>query len=178
MRKLSVLITCALLALLTESCSEVSTTNINIAKPLDTAGAKVDEELPYSDYQMYYAVLADTGRDYSSLHNTMFLIAKELNHPIDTMERYFDESTKELKLLEDSDDEMYAGYYFPRRFEGNFLSIEYLYLYDNKANINTMALVAGSFLNPESADSLCRKLKPIAPKSLVVMFWEYDGCMH
>lgn len=178
MKKLPVLIVCLMLGLLAESCSEVSTTSINVAKPADSTNTNVDGELQFNEYQMYYAVLADTGRDYASLHNTMFRIAKELNHPIDTMERYFNESTKELKLTEDSDDDMYAGYYFPRRFEGNFLSIEYLYLYDNKANTNTMAVVAGSFLSRNSADSLCRKLKPITPKSIVVMFWEYDGCLH
>lgn len=178
MGKLPLLITGVLFALQMESCSEVSTTNINRAKSTDSTDKKIEKELPYSDYQMYYGVLADTGLDYSALHRLMFRISTELNHPIDTMERYFDVATKELKLPEDSDDDMYAGNYYPRRFEGNFLSIEYLYLYDNKANINTIALVAGSFLNKDSADSLCRKLRPIAPKSLVVMFWEYDGCMH
>jgi gamma-glutamylcyclotransferase (GGCT)/AIG2-like uncharacterized protein YtfP len=178
MKKLAVFIVCVMLVFMLESCSEVSNTSVNTAKPIDTTNTKVDEEFQFSEYQMYYAVLADTGRDYASLRTTMFRIAKELNHPIDTMERYFDEATKELKLAEDSDDELYAGYYFPRRFEGNFLSIEYLYLYDKKANSNTMAVVAGSFLNRNSADSLCRKMKPITPKSIVVMFWEYDGCIH
>ena len=110
--------------------------------------SKDRDALPTStvDYARYYIVIADTSINYEVLQKKMLNLRKQLSIPIDTMDRYYDKDKNLICLPEDSDDELYAGDYFPRRFPSESLSLEYLNLYQQTPHENkTIALVSGIY---------------------------------
>lgn len=134
-------------------------------------------------YSDYYLVVADKSNNYNDLQQKMYSLHNEFTIEIDTLGRYYNTKRNEIILPEDDEDEIYAGSYFPRRFESESLSIEYEYTYiENGIEPNkypaTMLLIAGMYAEKHNADSLQKSINPSHPKSYVLKSKIYMGCMH
>lgn len=81
-------------------------------------------------------------------------------------------------LSETDDDEMYRGTYFPRRFPGESLSLEYYNTYDDRSSKKNIALVAGMYVTRQGADSCLEVVKDLAPRAFVLKAVVYEGCIH
>lgn len=130
------------------------------------------------DYAKYYLVIADTGHSFALLHKTMFALSNNTGLEIDTMGRIYDSKTNKIILPYDDSDEMYAGYYFPRRFPSQNLSMEYLNFYFPNSDTGTIAVLAGIFEEKKKADSLLKVIKPYVSSAYVKKASVYVGCMH
>jgi hypothetical protein len=139
----------------------------------DSADADVADETMTA-----WVLVADTGRNYFSLRSRMLQLREELQLKIDTMGRGWNQKKKLIALPEDSDDEIYAGEYFPRRVPTPTLSLEYLYCYKPNAAPKTMALVAGIYESKSSADSALRRLQAKQASAYSIRSEIYMGCMH
>lgn len=126
----------------------------------------------------FYVVICDTGTDYYSLRNQMLGMSKSGNFLIDSLNRYYDVEKKELILPEKHEDQMYAGQYYPRRFEGDFISIEYLNQFHAKSNPNTLAIIAGIYSNKSEAEQRKTILKQNGFMANTSNCKLYTGCMH
>lgn len=174
-----------LLMLLICSCtngeSNQSTANNNAIKTQPLKGTIQDDVTYYegeSEETDFFVVICDTGTDYYLLRNQMLRMSQIIKSPIDSLDRYYDTDKKELILPEKYEDEMYAGQYYPRRFEGDFMSIEYLNQFNDKSNPKTLAIVAGIYANKSEADNRKMLLNQngfIAHSSKCKL---YTGCMH
>ncbi|MFM6984723.1 MAG: hypothetical protein ACKOXF_11370 [Chitinophagaceae bacterium] len=125
----------------------------------------------------YFVVIADTSSNYYNLRNPMLIIAAKHGFTVDSMGRYYD-AIKGIILPADCGDEMYAGEYYPRRFEGSELSIEYYSWYTSKTSHATMAVVAGQFTDEYQALRQLKKLKLVYPSAFIKEAVLYNGCMH
>ncbi|MGC4057118.1 MAG: hypothetical protein QM743_03225 [Chitinophagaceae bacterium] len=132
-----------------------------------------DEEMAH-----YYLVILDSGKNYAALDAAMLQTGRSSGTHIDTMERHFDTKKHKIILSEQSDDEIYAGTYYPRRFPSPELSIEYLSYYLPSADTNTMILVAGITESATSADSVAAFYRRGYAKTFVLPADIYTGCMH
>ena len=131
-----------------------------------------------SDYATSYVLIADTGKLYADLDRLMYQLSKALHLPVDTMGRYYNAKEDEVIVPEDDSDEMYAGEYYPRRFTGENLSIEYLDVYQKNTTPKTLALVSGIFETAQQADSALRILQQERPGAYQLKPVLYVGCMH
>lgn len=127
--------------------------------------------------QDYFVVIVDTSRNYFKLRNTMYELSEKTGILVDTMGRYYDPK-RGIIVPDDSEDEIYAGAYFPRRFEGSELSIEYFNEYSNQSHKTNMALVAGQYTETYTAQKQLRKIKLIYPNAFIIEAKLYNGCMH
>ena len=130
------------------------------------------------DYQVVYLVVVDTGLDYFSLNEKMYGIKNAFNMEVDTLGRFFNKITKKLILPEDSEDEIYAGDYIPRRDVSSSLSIEYFGFYTPTANDNAFALVAGIYPKKKEAMMVESRLKKSYETSFVIESKIFMGCSH
>jgi hypothetical protein len=130
------------------------------------------------DYQVVYLVVVDTGMDYFSLNAKMYGIKNTFNMKVDTMGRFFNKITKRLILPEDSEDEIYAGDYMPRRDASSALSIEYYGFYTPTANDNAFALVAGIYPKKKEAMKVESRLKKGYSSCFLIESKIFMGCMH
>ena len=108
----------------------------------------------------------------------MLALTHRANVPIDTMGRSFNKAKNRITLPEDDEDEMYAGEYYPRRDPSRTLSLEYVDVYQRSADPRTIAVVAGLYAQPASADSALRALQKVAPQAFRLDGKVYIGCMH
>ncbi len=186
---------CVLLGLLlwTASCGSSSKENIiveahlvNIPPPPpiapnepiiseDTATNQITEQ---GDIATYFVVIADTSQDYFLLHEKMVSLSKSLPMPIDTMGRYYNREKNLIALPDTSEDEIYAGDYFPRRFPSESLSLEYLALYQKAAGEKTIALVQGIYPTEAEAEQSLHRLQKQVKAAFVTQSKMYIGCMH
>lgn len=130
------------------------------------------------EWGIYYVIISDTGSEYSALRNKMFELSKSAKMDIDTMDRGYNVKKGRLVLPDNHEDEMYAGEYFPRRYDSDFLSIEYLNFYTERAGENTMAVIAGIYEDKSLADSAYLSIRQIDNKALLMRSKMYIGCMH
>jgi hypothetical protein len=131
-----------------------------------------------SQFQEMYVVIAATGSDYGDLRQQMFQISQNTGIGIDTLDRTWNAQKELIALPEDYEDDIYQGSYYPRRFPDEFLSLEYLNFYENKAPEKTIALVAGIYDDKSAAKGLLKRMKKFSPGSKVVKAEVYVGCMH
>ena len=103
---------------------------------------------------------------------------RNLNIPIDTMGRYFNKDKDLIALPDNSEDEMYAGEYLPRRFPSSDLSLEYLKFYQSQADNKTIALVAGIYESEKEADSVLTVLQKVEKKVFRIKAKIYEDCIH
>lgn len=136
------------------------------------------DEAYFSEIDTFYIVIADTGNDYYALQQQMFSIANSTSIKIDTLGRYYDKTKNLIQLPNDDEDEVYRGDYFPRRFQSDYLSLEYLVIYNPLSADKTIALVTGIFETKHSADSALKYISSVQPKAFVVKSKMYTGCMH
>jgi hypothetical protein len=127
-----------------------------------------------------HVVIADTSSDYYKLRAQMFELSKKLDFKIGTLGRGFDDEHKILCLPKDSDDDIYAGSYFPRRFSSESLSIEYLDYYRDGGlhNSGSFALVCAITGNIEKAKKVKSKISPHSGMVFILPSRIYIDCMH
>jgi hypothetical protein len=142
-------------------------------KQQDTSDDNIADETA-----VYYVVVTDTGTNYYQLKEKMENIHQTLNISIDTMGRYYNKAKDLIALPDNDSDEIYAGDYYPRRYPTNFLSLEYMALYNRGSSIKTIALIAGIYENKNSADSALKILKPVRSNAFAIKSSIYMGCMH
>jgi len=149
-------------------------------------GTEADEyNTPADEYADYYLVIVNSSRSYKALHEDMFRISNGFHISIDTLGRYYNTETNAIVVPDDDEDEIYRGEYYPRRFESLSLSIENADYYDDTKQIKEprqfpaqMILVAGMYVQKESADSLRNALVKTYPRTFVQKSKIYTGCMH
>ena len=144
----------------------------------DTVKKSRVEDTTNYDYATYYVVVADTSLDYHLLLKKMVNLNGQLHIPIDTLGRYYNKTKNRIVLPDDDKDEMYAGEYYPRRDVADYLSLEYMNLYQNKTRENNIALVTGIYELEKKADSVLIILKNIEKKSFKIKANVYEGCLH
>lgn len=129
---------------------------------------------------LFYVVIADQNENYQTLHKKMIDLKVKLNLPIDSLGRSFNKKKDLIALSENDADELYAGQYYPRRYASKYLSIEYLYVYDDKTHYDSknMVLVTGIFENEKAADSALVVLKKFEKNAIKLKSIIYVGCMH
>jgi len=149
-----------------------------VDKPKVIAPEVIDSLIPAEEYADYFVVVVDTGFNYAALRTQMFKISNELEIPIDTLGRTFDQKKNLIALPENDEDEIYAGDYFPRRSPGENLSLEYLDVYQKSASKKRIAMLSGIYENKKTADSALKIIKRIAPKAFSLKANIYIGCMH
>lgn len=137
-----------------------------------------NDDILIEEYGNFFVVIADTGTEYYSLHRHMMDISRESGIEIDTMGRFYNQEKNLIALPDNDEDEMYAGDYFPRRFPGQSLSLEYMTSFIPGSGDKTIGLVIGIYEKESEADSIRVKLKPIAPKIFRVQSEIYLGCLH
>lgn len=148
------------------------------APPANTLPSSTEDNNAEDDYVLLYAVIADTGYNYSLLNRAMYNLSAAMHIPVDTMGRHYDPQKKKIVLSDTDEDEMYRGEYFPRRFPSTYLSMEYYATYTSDSCGDLMALCAGLFENEAEADSILTLIKPAVPKAYKVAAKMYLGCMH
>ncbi len=148
-----------------------------MAQDASSAGQETTFDIE-SAYDTVYITIADTGSDYHALDRRMYALEKLIPASIDTMGRYYDERSDSLKLPADDEDEIWAGDYFPRRYRGNELSLEYLSWYSDKSGPNTFALFTGIWPDRPAADSAASAQRRAVPGAFVLEATIYMGCMH
>ncbi len=136
------------------------------------------DSLANLDYTSYWIVIADTSLLYDPLLKKMGELSLKLNSPIDSMGRFYNRKKDLVALPDTDDDELYAGEYFPRRYESDYLSIEYLNWYNELSNEKMLVIMAGIFVNESTADTALNKLKLINTQALKFKSKLYTGCMH
>lgn len=156
-----------------DSAAQQSDTAVAHVTGFDIKDTSANDEM-----QAFFLVVADTGRDYFELRKQLLRISAATKQEIDSLGRFYNPKRKQITLPEDSDDEIYAGEYFPRRFASESLSLEQYDAYVPKSTPETFALVAGVYENRHDADSLARILKPANKKTFVLETMLFIGCMH
>ena len=152
-----------------------TTHNLQTANSTDSSEAGDPAE---NDNATYFIVIADTGSNYGLLRQKMSGINRQLNIPIDTMGRYYNEAKDLIALPDNDDDEIYAGDYFPRRFPSENLSLEYLNFYQKEAGEKTIALVTGIYETEQGADRALAVLQKTETNPFKIKAEIYIGCMH
>lgn len=172
----SILLSCTNNSAPESIASKIESSSIDdIKHNLDFVG-----DIDSSDWEwgIYYVIVSDTSEDYQSLRSKMLKISEESKIKIDSLDRSFDKSKGRLVLPEDYEDEIYAGENYPRRFESDYLSIEYLNFYIDKCGENTMAIIEGIYEDKVQADSAYAAIRKFDDKALFVRSKMFVGCMH
>jgi hypothetical protein len=136
-----------------------------------------DFEQP-SELEDWFFLIADTSMDYLKLRTAIHDAVLKVNIDFDSLGRVFDPTTDSLMIPLDSDDEIYRGQYFPRRFASSQFSIEYLDAYQTLASKNTFAIVAGIFEKEKDARRYAKQFRKIFPNIYILKSRIYLGCMH
>jgi hypothetical protein len=135
-------------------------------------------DVGHDEMQEVWVIVGDTSQNYNVLDAEMYLWAAQLNWGIDTMERYYDINKNALVVSEKSEDEMYRGEYFPRRFGTETLSIEYLSTYSQYTRAKTFALVFGIYESEAEAKKALNKSIKVSQHAFILPCNLYMGCMH
>lgn len=159
-----------------KSDTVVSKTNSDIV--LIDASALEDKIIDSLNYELCYVTIADTGRDYFVLHKLMDELSPIMGLRIDTLGKEFNVKKQKIAVPENDDDEMYRGEYYPRRYTGNSLSLEYLNFYYGKSSEENMALVTNICSQRDSAFYYAKKIPQGKGHVFVIRSNLYVGCMH
>ena len=155
----------------------VNNNELTTHKVKEDSTVKIVED-EFLAFQTYYIVCLDSSKNYRFLDKSMYFNAKTYDVTIDTAERSYNTKKDLIALADDAEDEIYAGEYYPRRFPSKHLSLEYLYIYDENINTQTIGLIAAICNERNKADSILTIFKPINPNSFVLKGKVYVGCMH
>jgi hypothetical protein len=151
--------------------------NVDTIVKLDSSESSVDSSI-FQDYTNYWIVIADTGLKYDQLLKQMLVLNEKVKLPIDSMGRFYNRKKDLIALPDNDEDEMYAGEYYPRRFESDFLSIEYLNYYTSSSKEKVMSIVAGVFINESTADSVLTQIRNFKSSAFKLKANLYTGCIH
>lgn len=151
-----------------------------LAEVIPVVQESTDTTEVFEEMQDYYIIVADEGYDYDALQKKGLEVADLLKVNFDQKGRIY-ESGKGIIVPYDDKDEVYRGEYYPRRFEGEEISIEmhdYYALEDAPTDTTRMILVAGMYETPEKAQIVLQKLKPFVPGAELMEREMYIGCLH
>lgn len=125
-----------------------------------------------------YIVFANTDTNYWKMEQEMFALSHKTGIPIDTLNRYYNSTKKEIIAVQDDNEGIYNEEYYLRRYGDDFLSLEMLSAYQQSANSATIGIMAGLFDNQQSADSMATIIKVYQPAAFILKARVYMGCMH
>jgi len=170
-------------AVSTKSADSVTVdTAAQLAKPLPKTADAAEEQLSddLSEMQTYYVVVAEEGQNYHPLQERLLQLAQESRLPIDSLGRKYNEGLKKLVITDPEEIDMFGEVYYPRRFETDYLSIEYAnaYIEHLPYTDNTLYIVAGQYPDKKMADKRMAEIKKYAPKVKIVKAEMFDGCLH
>jgi hypothetical protein len=126
----------------------------------------------------YFLIIADTAQNYYSIRSQVNILSTKYNIEFDSLGRIFDAQIDSIIIPRNSEDEMYAGQYVPRRFLSSTSSAEYLSAYQTNSSNNTFALVAGIFETIQNATDAALIITSDFPKLYILKTRIYIGCMH
>lgn len=161
-----------------ENKKVISPANVHDTVPNVETPIIMESKAKENEESVYFVIIADTCLNYFTLHKKMFELHRNFNIPIDTMGRYFNKVKDLIVLPDNSEDEMYAGEYLPRRFPSSDLSLEYLKFYQSHADNKTIALVAGIYESEKEADSVLTVLQKGEKKIFKIKAKIYEDCIH
>ncbi len=164
------------------ACNHSEVVQVEDNNIIDSTDAPQYGDLDTSEYVKAYLVVCAEGTDYDELKGIEKKLQITTQIPIDEKGRIY-RKNKGIILPENSDDEMYAGAYFPRRpfDEGtNYSSIEMKGFYETTTPVDTttMIVVAAMFTQRRSADSLLKIIQPHIKSAYILPSTIFMGCMH
>ncbi|MCB9240404.1 MAG: hypothetical protein H6608_04710 [Flavobacteriales bacterium] len=136
----------------------------------------VKEQQMYHPFIQTHIVVLDTSYNYGEMQSAMFQASDAFTLEIDTGGRSYD-PVQDLICLPMEADDPYGGEYYPRRFESEFLSIEYLDYYVDGPEKKMMLVARMTYLQREASASLSTVQKDF-PNAFVLTTDLYQGCMH
>lgn len=148
------------------------------AVELDTFSKEEPEIDIHDETKTCYVVIGDTSYLYNQLLKFLILTSKKHHIEIDSMDRFYDSKLNKIRLPDDHHDEIYAGEYFPRRYESGSLSIEYAASFMEGVNDSLFASVLGIYETDIDAKERCDLIRKINPKAFVIKSELFQGCMH
>lgn len=139
-----------------------------------------DSEIDLQESEMmdFFVVVSDTSYNYYKLRSQLISTSKKFKIDIDSMGRFYNGRKHKIQLPDDDEDEIYAGEYFPRRYESSQLSIEYASQYLDHCNDSLMAGIMGIYIKEEEARNRLLQIKSLNPGAFVTKASLYQGCMH
>jgi hypothetical protein len=158
--------------------SNLSTRHLIVCLVVILGSTYAHAQDPY--WETRYVVIAGESGNYDSLR----LVAKDLGKRCHI--RYDDQDQKwsrkkGLYLREDSDDGIWNGEYFPRRYEEDLITLEmkdyFLDKHPEKPSMK-MIVVAGIFETKKAADARLKLIKQFRPLAYVRESQLYMGCIH
>jgi hypothetical protein len=143
----------------------------------DTTMASAD---PQSEFETFYIVQVARGHNFDSLKAISSNAVAVLGSRFSMLDRVY-KPGKGIIVPQSSDDEIYAGEYYPRRpsEDENFVSIEMAREFLNeKQATSEMLSIAGIYSLKSQADSVADLLKEKIPTVKTLKQELYMGCMH
>lgn len=141
-------------------------------------GNLFSQALTDDNMKPFHVIIVSIGNNYDSLATIGKKVAKELNVEYKTLDRIYD-NKRGIILPDTSPDEIFAGEYYPRRYEGSFVSVEHRGPYDDKATSDMeMVVIAGIFEQKNDAQQLFKKVKKVYPAAKLVSTKLFIGCLH
>lgn len=127
-----------------------------------------------------YIVIAGTSADFYTLDNLLKEISKKTG--IEYSNNLVYDSKRGMIAPDSSDDEIYAGSYFPRRYSTSLISIEMMWYYStgNMQNTDTtkMIIVTGIFDSKKSALLQLKLVQEVVPTAYIKKMKLYMRCLH
>jgi hypothetical protein len=133
-----------------------------------------------SQWLTQYIVVAEESNVYKTLRSSAIKLSQQVSIPYSDQDQKWSVK-KGLYLREDSDDDIWAGQYFPRRYEDSLITLEmrdyYLDSMPTKPT-KTMVVLAGIFDTKQEADFRLKLIKRYRPLAYVRKSKLYMGCIH
>ena len=133
-----------------------------------------------SAWQTSYVIIAGESESYEQLDTQAAQLSKLTGIRYDNGGLIWS-ADKQLHLPENSDDEIYAGSYYMRRYDEDRISLEmrdwYFDVSPDKYS-KKMIIVAGIFGDKKNANAQLKKIKKHFPASYIRTTRIYMGCIH
>lgn len=137
---------------------------------------KYIEETTYTKY----IVIAGVSSDYTYLETQSQKISKKTEIVFDNQGMEYDKK-RGIIVPDSSSDEIYAGGYFPRRYDNKRISIEMLWYYKDSVvwdSSKEMIIITGIFDEKKDAEAQLNIVKSVVPTAYIKKKSMYMGCMH
>lgn len=133
-----------------------------------------------SAWQTSYVIIAGESESYEQLNTQAAQLSKLTGIKYDNTGLVWS-ADKQLHFPEDSDDEIYAGSYYMRRYDEDRISLEmrdwYFDISPDKHS-KKMIIVAGIFGDKKNANTQLKKIKKHFPSAYIRTTRIYMGCIH
>ena len=125
-------------------------------------------------------VIAGTSTNYVYLESQSKKISKKAGIVFDNQGMEYDKK-RGMIVPDTSSDGIYAGSYFPRRYDDDRISIEMMWYYHDTQDYQgskDMIIITGIFGSKEEAQKQLEKVKKVVPTAYLKKKGIYMGCMH